>query len=544
VPPRPLDPANELIQRQEQAADDLRRELLGSDGALEHPYSRSFDRMGRDYDSAVSLDELHVAASRARILYVGDFHAVPAYPRFAAALLERSARAAGPTALGVEFVYTRQQRFLDRRQAGQISDDEFLRCIHYDEEWGYPWEGLRDLLDRARALGVEVIALDVPPRGGFSGLAHRDERVARRIAARVTERPEMRLVVLFGETHLAPGHLPRRVRQRLRRTGLEIDEIVVLQSPDRLYWMALSRENALPDAVRIDDRTFAVLHTAPLQKYEAYRQVLERWEADVPAEEELDLTPSVHHLIELLLQWIGIRASHRLQHRAGWAGELIDVFPEVYSGSQAFEMLGPVLVDQGRTTEELDEARCMLDRRGAVYESRSNALFLRRYLPGLVAGESARFLRAALTGRLFIASEDFAGDPLAATYGAAYNEALSYLGSRLVDPTAERFERDVEQTDVGDEHETWLEAHLSFESTTRRRPPEFLCERVRRSRPLRRRVARALGRRVGAFLFERVQAGEMEQRELRSLFARRLAPDPLVRLVLRWLRQGGQTATG
>ena len=36
----------------------------------------------------------------------------------------------------------------------------------------------------------------------------------------------------------------------------------------------------------------------------------------------------------------------------------------------------------------------------------------------------------------------------------------------------------------------------------------------------------------------------MEQRELRSLFARRLAPDPLVRLVLRWLRQGGQTATG
>lgn len=545
MPPRPFDPANELIQRQERAADHLRRELLGGDGSLEHSYFRSFDRICRDYDSAVPLDDLYLAATRARVLYVGDFHAVPDYPRFAAELLERSARGGLPTALGVEFVYTRQQRFLDRRQAGEISDEEFLRCIHYDEEWGYPWEGLRDLLDRARVLGVEVIALDVPPRGGFSGLAQRDERVARRIAALLTERPELRLVVLFGETHLAPGHLPRRVRKRLGRAGLASDEIVVLQSPDRLYWTVLSREDALPEAVRIDEKTFAALHTAPLQKYEAYRQVLERWEADVPAEEEVDLTPAVHHLIEVLLQWIGIRASRRrLQHRAGWAGELIDVFPEVYSGSQAYDLLRPVLADQGRTEEELDEARNMLDRRGVVYDSRSNALFLRRYLPGPAAGESARFLRAALTGRLFISAEDFAADPLAATYGAAYNEALAYLGSRLVDPTTGCFDRDADEASAGDEHRAWMAEHLGFETTTRRRPPETLCERVGHSRPLRRGVARELGRRVGKVLFERVQAGAMKQPELRSLFTRRLTPDSLVRLVLRWLRQDERTPRG
>lgn len=542
--PRSLDPANPLIERQRQASENLRNDLMGRDGWLEHPYLLAFERSVRDYASPVSLDDLYAAASGAGILYVGDFHADPAYPRFAAELLERTARGAARAALGVEFVYTRQQRFLDRRQAGEISDAEFLRCIHYEEEWGYPWEGYRDLLDRARGLGVEVIALDVPPRGGVANLASRDDRVARRIVALAAECPEMRLVVLFGETHLAPGHLPRRVRRRLKRAGLALDEIVVQQSPDRLYWTALSREQALPEAVRVDERTLATLHTAPLQKYEAYRQVLARWEADVPDQEDADLTPAVHHLIEVLLQWIGIRASRRrLQHHAGWAGELIDVFPEVYSGSQAFELLSPVLADQGRTAEELDEARSMLQLRGAVYESRSNALFLRRYLPGPAAGESARFLRAALTGRLFIAGQEFADDPWFAVYGAAYEEALAYLGSRLVDPASECFDRAAERAGVDGEHARWLDAHRDFEATTRRRPPVGLGEAVRRSRPLRRRVACELGRRVGAILFERVQAGEMKERELRGLFTRRLDPDPLMRLVLRWLRQGESTAT-
>jgi len=543
VATRPLDPRNKLIERQNQAAERLRRELMGSDGSLDRPYFRSFERISRDYAVPVTLAELYATASRAGILYVGDFHAVPAYQRFAADLLERAARHTRRMALGVEFVYTRQQRLLDRRQAGEITDDEFLRRIHYDEEWGYPWEGYRNLLDRARSSGVEVFALDAPPRGGLSTLAQRDDHAARRIAALLADRPDTGLVVLFGETHLTPDHLPRRVRRRLARAGLEREEVVVLQSPDGLYWKALSREDSLPQAVRIDERTFATLQTAPLHKYEAYRQVLERWEADVPAEEEVDLTPAVHHLIEVLLRWIGIRATRRrLRHRAGWTDELIDVFPEVYSGRQASELLEPVLADHRRTADELDEARRMLARRGAFYESRSNTLFLRCYLPGAAAGESARFLRAALTGRLFIASEDFSADPLAAAYGAAYNEALAYLGSRLVDPTTECFESDIDESGADDGCEAWLEAHRNFEASNRRRPPDHLSERIQQSRSLRRAVARHLGRRVGAILFEHVQAGALKESQLRRLFTRRLAPDSLVRLVLRWLRQEGQPA--
>ena len=73
---------------------------------------------------------------------------------------------------------------------------------------------------------------------------------------------------------------------------------------------------ASADALGVDDDTFAVFHGNPLTKYEAYRQILERWRDDVPAEEEVDLTPAVHHLLSVLLDFLEVRPSrYRLHHR-------------------------------------------------------------------------------------------------------------------------------------------------------------------------------------------------------------------------------------
>jgi hypothetical protein len=537
VPTRTVDPAQIVLERQKRAANRLRKEVMGADGSIEHPYYRSFDRRLRDYEAAVSPGDLAATASLADIVYVGDYHAVPAYQVFAADLLERVSARAPRLVLGIEFVYTRQQRLLDRRQAGKIADDEFLRRLHYEEEWGHPWEGSRILLDRARELGIEVHALDAPPRGGLGTLQRRDDHAARRIVSILETQPDALLMVLFGETHLARSHLPRRVKTLLKQAGIERREIVVFQNPDRIYWKAVDREDVLPSAVRVDAATYAALHTSPLQKYEAYRQVLDRWGAEVPAEEEFDLTPAVHHLIHVLLHWLGIRASRRrLRHRAGWTGDLEDALPEGYSGAQASELLEPILNEHGRSAEELQEARGLLERRGALYESRSNTLFLCRYLPGPAAGEAARFLRAALTGRLFIALEDFSEHPAASAYGAAFNEALAFLGARLVDPTTDFLKNDVPFGEEAADLESWLELHHRFETSRRQRPPVELLDQMGRSRPLRRRIARDVGRRLGATLFEKVRTGTMPQRDLRRLFTKRLDPDQAVRYTLRLLR--------
>jgi uncharacterized iron-regulated protein len=550
VPRGKRDPRRTLLNRQRAAARRLRRELTGAADPAEHPYFRDLERQLRRYREQVDVSEIVAACALTDIVYVGDFHAVPECQHFATDVLARVAARVPRLALGVEFLYTRQQRLLDARQAGTLDDEAFLKRVHYRDEWGYPWEGFGGLLDRARELDVPVYALDTPPRGGADGLIRRDEHAARRIESILRRDPDLRIVVFFGESHLARNHIPRKVKSRLKRLGIEKREVTVFQNPDSLYWRLLGENDDVPRAVRIDDTTYAVFHTSPLAKYEAYRQVLERWKGDVPPEEEVDLTPAVHHLIRVLLGWLGIRADrYRLRHRAGWVEDLADAFPEVYSGPEALELLRPILEEHGRTPEEIEEAESLLALRGALYESRSNTLFLARFLPGRAAGEAARFLRTALTGRLFVTPDEVATDPADRAYGAAYNEALAYLGARLVDPASDYLSGSEARAmaaaaglppRAASEHVVerveWLEAHRRFERGRRKVPPESLLEPLRRSRSLARVLARDLGHRLGRRLFERVRDGSLEQRGLRALFIRPLVPDRAARVVTRLLR--------
>src|SRR6185436_14005512 len=97
--------ASALLARQRSAVRRLKRDLFGSDGSLRHPYFRDLRR-------EISAPYRRVSAQR-----------------LAADLLE-SLASKRRVVLGVEFVYTRQQETLDRRQEGSIDDRTFLRRIH------------------------------------------------------------------------------------------------------------------------------------------------------------------------------------------------------------------------------------------------------------------------------------------------------------------------------------------------------------------------------------------------------------------------------
>ena len=529
--------ASALLARQRSAVRRLKRDLFGSDGSLQHPYFRDLRREISSPFHRVSAERLAGASRAADVVYVGDFHADPSCQRVAADLLE-SLASKRRVVLGVEFVYTRQQETLDRRQEGSIDDRTFLRRIHYREEWGYPWDGYRDLLDRARRLGVPVIALDRPPRGGFDGLRRRDAHAARAIAALLTQQPRTAVLVLFGESHLARLHVPREVERLLSRAKVRRRAITVFQDPEPVYWSALSRSQPVPQAVRFAGGAFAVLHTPPLARYETYRQVLERWRGETPPDEDVDLTPAVHHLIDTLVGWMAIRPDRaHVRHRAGWVDDLKDAYPEVYSGPEARQLLGPLLAEHGRKAAEIRDARRMLVARDALYDARSNTVFLVRYLPGPAAGEAARFLRVALSGRLHRDTEIVAGDAAERTYGAAYNEALAYLGARLVDPASDLVSGPGEAP-AGEQRirRAWIEAHRIFEAGNAADPPAALLSRLRGSGELRKTLARDLGRRLGRILYERVVHGRISPRGLRALFTKDLDPPRARREVIRLLR--------
>ncbi len=534
MPGKKTGPALTIHNRRREAAEKLRQETLGGDGWLQHPYFKDLERSLAIEPASVDLEQVHREALDAGIVYLGEFHALRSCQDFAAKLLERMVQARTRVALGVEFVYTRQQHILDLRQAGQLDDDQFLKRIHYREDWGYPWQGYAALLDRARRLNVPVYALDVQPRGGYEGLRARDEHAARRIAAMTADATDAAILVLFGESHLARSHLPAAVSRRLRRSGRTRRAVTIFQNPDAPYWRLVGSEESQPVAASLGRDTWAVFHDTPLAKYEAYRQVLERWRGDTPQEEEVDLTPAVQHLIKVLLDWLEIRPAHyRLVHRAGWAETLEDAYPEVYSGPDASALLAPILEEHGRIAEDIDDGVRQYRERGVLYDPRSNTLFLKRYYPGRAAGEGARFLRAALTGRLFQPPEGIT-DPAFRAYGAAYNEALAHLGTRLVDPASSSLTPGAGGRDTASR--AWMAAHVRLEGSRRRRPPEEILAPLRQSRELSRSLARDLGRRLGEQIYQNVRSGLTDSRRLRDLFRRPFRAEQAPGRVLRLLR--------
>ena len=166
-------------------------------------------------------------------------------------------------------IFSRDQRALDQYLVGSIGAAELRARIHYERDWGYPWDGYGRLLEAARALGVPVVAADAPPRGGLRVIRRRDRHAARKIRETLEADPHARALGLFGESHMARAHLPAELRAELRRARLKRTSVVVVQNVEEIYWKLAERGLETTDAVRIDRRRLGVFNASPLAKYEA-----------------------------------------------------------------------------------------------------------------------------------------------------------------------------------------------------------------------------------------------------------------------------------
>src|SRR5712691_11144534 len=200
-----------VVGRQRRAVERLKSALFGTDPYVRRRYIRDFHREFRSFRSPISRDQILEACERADIIFVGDYHALPSCQNFAAELLRNLAGRTKPLVLFMEMVFARHQRALDQFLAGEIDENQLRERIHYDRDWGYPWEGYARLLNAAKECGVEIIAADAPPRSGLRMIRRRDRHAGSKVRERLGAEPEARALVFFGESHMASGHLPREV---------------------------------------------------------------------------------------------------------------------------------------------------------------------------------------------------------------------------------------------------------------------------------------------------------------------------------------------
>src|SRR5580700_6170092 len=399
------------------ALASVEREIRAIDPASGRKYLRDFREAYRSYEKVLAAGDVRREVAKAGIVLVGDYHALPNSQRYLASLLCDLRRRHRPVVLGVETIFSRDQHILDEWFRGEIDEAELHQRIRFELDWGYDWIPFYELLSAARDHGTSIYGLDCMPREDLRKIGARDRHAAEKIAEIRQRHPDALILVLFGESHLAPQHLPREVQAVLPEERV----LTVLQNVDALYWRAAGERHDRVEAVRVAEDVICVFNATPLEKYENYRLCLDRWkreESDTP-----DLGPTVYNLIDGLVRFLGI--NRYSPHNTTQPKFLVDLLPEVYYRSSD-GLLRRLLSRKGVSDEEREAMLQRVEERGCAYVPQVNAFYMQDFQMLHASEEATRFLHHACRGlpARVTAREEASDEPADFFYGRAIENAL------------------------------------------------------------------------------------------------------------------------
>jgi Haem-binding uptake, Tiki superfamily, ChaN len=537
----------------------VEQEIRAIDPVAGRKYLRAFREAYNSYEKVLDAREVAHEIAATGIALVGDYHALPNSQHYVAALIREPALRDRPVVLGLETIFSRDQHILDEWYRHEIEEAELRQRIRFDLDWGYDWSPFYELISTARDQGASIYGLDCTPREDLRKIRARDRHAANKIAELRNENPDALVIVLFGESHLAPTHLPALLQQRLPNEPI----LTILQNVDALYWLAAGEARDHVEAVAVSKNVFCVFNATPLEKYENYRLCLDRWgrndsdndidaDSDSDAENEdglldgqlaqaaPDLAPTLHNLIEGLARFIGIH--RQSQHNTTQPRLLVDQMPEVYSRT-SHALLGSLLSRKGFTPEQRDALLGQVQEktRGSIYLAALNAIYVSEFRMSDCAEDATRFLHQACRGLPNLCASksptphspkfetldyDASANKLDVFYTAVFEHALAFFGSRILYP-ARPAVRDSDLQDLFDITREDLEQQTSLPFVDAVEAVEFLIEHRKndddyQTPPFTGRkydyVAQQLGYLTGNNLYDAYLAGRFTTAALRKLF--------------------------
>ena len=413
------------------AVASVEREIRANDRSAGRRYLRDFRDAYQTYQKVLTADDVRAQISKAGVALIADYHALPNCQRYLASLIRDPQVHSRPIVLGLETIFSRDQHILNEWFEREIDDDELRHRIRFDLDWGYDWTPFYELLSAARDHAQAIYGLDCMPREDLRKIGARDRHAADKIAEIRGHHPDALILVLFGESHLAPNHLPHAVREALRGERM----VTVLQNVDALYWHAAGEATDRVEATQLEDEIFCVFNATPLEKYENYRLYLNRWVHDGPGGP--DLAPTMYNLIDGLVRLLAINRyspTNTSQPRL-----LVDHMPEVYSrGSDV--LLRRLLSRKGFSAEQRRGILRRVKERGSVYLPPLNVVYVRKFQMISASEDAARFLHHACRGlpaRTNGATPQ--PSPEDAFYATVLEHALACFGSRVLYPARPPF---------------------------------------------------------------------------------------------------------
>jgi len=440
----------------------VEREIRAIDPAGGRKYLRDFREAYRSYEKVLAPSDVRGEIAKAGIVLVGDYHALPNSQRYLASLLCDPELRQRHVVLGVETIFSRDQHILDEWRRGEIDEDELRERIRFDLDWGYDWAPFYELLSAARDHGASIHGLDCMPREDLRKIGARDRHAADKITELRQRHSDALILVLFGESHLAPQHLPALLQQQLPAELM----LTVLQNVDALYWRAAGEVSDRVEAVAVRENVLCVFNATPLEKYENYRLCLDRWGRSDNDRNAPDLGPTLYNLVDGMVRFLGI--NQYSSHNTTQPRLLVDLMPEVYSRSSD-ALLRRLLSRKGFTAEQRRSLLRQVRERGSVYLTPNNAVYVRQFRMTSSAEDATRFLHQACRGLPNLCNGKATApapgaeslDKNDAFYMAVFEHALAFFGSRILHPARPAL-RDTDLADLFDVTREDLEQQTSL----------------------------------------------------------------------------------
>jgi hypothetical protein len=388
-----------------------------------HKYIEEFTTEFATFQDVCQPDDILAEAASANLIWIGDYHALSRFQEFASRFVRDLFERNPNIALGVEPVFARHQKILDRWMQGRISEQTFLEGIRNDEEWGCDWKSYSMLFQTAHDLGIPIYGVDCHPRYDMRSIGRRDHRTARRIASIIEHDPSRTLVVVFGESHLASRHLPRRLRSMLLERGISRKELLILQNVDEIYWKLQNRGLDNVQCVRLQPQQYCIFNSTPIEKYESFRQYLHKC---VDEDATGVWTQFVHGLIDTTMEFVDLKRD------ATFSQAIPRVYPDI-SPAQLPQLLERLSVPASRARLALDH----FEESGTSYVPELNSIFIHKLQLTSAAEESTRFVHQFCRGAVPFSAVRPAGDQFFIT---VIERALGYFCSKLLDSSRDGIE--------------------------------------------------------------------------------------------------------
>ncbi len=461
-------------------------------------YEARAARRVRRHLREATYDELLDSVAGSDLVYVGDYHTLKQAQRSFLKLVQRLEPQGRPTVLALEFVQGRHQSALDAFLAGRLSAETFLERIEYRRHQRFDvWPHFAPLFEEAQRRNLPVIAID---RAG--GLAERDEYAARRIAGAVQRHPGAQVLVLTGQLHVAPPHLPAAVARQLK--GRALQALTVYQNCEALYWALQAEGRELDvEAVLVRPGELCLINTPPVIVQQSFLDWIEGGEepleSDHPERRFKELALMVAHFLDL------DDAAFR---------EALDGVEVFTAGDLSFLQTLP---NRGFDNAEIHTIERQILARESYYIPRARIAFLANLSVNHAAEEAAHFVRHIVSG----ASEDPRG-LVDSFYARALEEAYAFCGSKIVNPRRKcphepEFERLLRGPDrFQREVARFVLMHKRLERGAR--PGVSIKALYRRDADLFNAVTHSLGYILGERLYYALARGHILKSEVRALF--------------------------